>query len=355
MIVVKPMYRLGIIGFIMILAIVLTACGSGSGSSASAVGVSKSSRAGHASTIRIGWLAGTEAPMYAAEAIGAFKKVGLNAEFSQFSDGPAMNAAFKSGAIDVGYSGAPGFLTALETGTSMQWFAIDGVNDHEQGLVANPSSGITSVRSLAGKTVAAPLGTTAWMGLITALKANGMSMSEIHFVNLAPAALLPAYLEGHVQAVYIYAPLLFDLEAQGARVIQMSYQGPTPSDISGYFGRTTWMKTHQTAVVKFLEALEMGLSAMKSNPKTVISFMSNDLSLPVSVVGKELKYGDYPSLNQQLVGGTNYSMTSAGGMQAVLKHYVTSMVSSGLLSAPPSIAGTVNSSYIRMAIAAGKG
>jgi ABC-type nitrate/sulfonate/bicarbonate transport system substrate-binding protein len=342
------------IGFVVIMVVAVTAlaaCGSSAKSSTSSSRVAKQGAAGE-TTIRIGWLAGTEAPMYAAQAVHAFRKVGLNAKFIQFSDGPAMNAAFKIGAIDVGYSGAPGFLTALETGTAMQWFAIDGYNDHEQGLVANPRSGITSVKSLAGKIVAAPLGTTAWMGLLTALKENGMSLSDIHYVNLAPAALLPAYLEGHVQAVYIYAPLFFDLEAEGARVIQMSYEAPTPSDISGYFGRESWMKSHPAAVVKFLEALQIGLEAIKSDPSRVIAFMSKDLSLPKSVVAEELKYGDYPSLKQQLASGTNYSMTSSGGIEAVLKHYVKTMVSYGLLSTAPDINGVVNSSYLRMAISA---
>lgn len=323
--------------------VVATAAGCGGSASGGSSGGGSGSEA-----FNVAWLPGTEVPMYAARAVGAFKKEGVNPKFIRFENGPAMNAAFKSGSVDIGYSGTPGFLTALTTGTKMQWVAIDGDNDHEQGLVARPGSGIKSVKDLAGRKVAAPIGTTAWMGLKISLEDAGMSLSDIKFVDLKTNAMVAAFQRGDVDAIHVYAPWLYKLQSVGGTIVQTDDTLSQPADISGWFGRTDWLKSNPKQVVGFLRALQDGVTAMKEQPNIVAEYMSKQLGLPKAVVLKEMKNGTYPTVKQQLDQNTRYSMTSPDGIQKVLKQYETTLSQAGLLQGKADLNGVVTSNYLKM-------
>jgi len=285
--------------------------------------------------------------MYAARAVGAFQKEGVNPKFIRFENGPAMNAAFKSESVDIGYSGTPGFLAALTTGTKMRWIAIDGDNDHEQGLVARAGSGITSVKDLAGKKVAAPIGTTAWMGLKISLQDAGMSLSDIKFVDLKTNAMTAAFQRGDVDAIHVYAPWLYKLQSVGGKVIETDNTLSKPADISGWFARTDWLNNNSKQAIGFLRALQDGLKAMKNKPDVVAAYMSKQLGLPESVVRKEMTNGTYPTAKQQLAPNTDYSMTSPGGIQKVMQRYKTTLSKAGLLNGTVDLDGAVTDKYLK--------
>jgi taurine transport system substrate-binding protein len=83
-------------------------------------------------------------------------------------------------------------------------------------------SGITDAQGLRGKKVAAAGGSVLQYVLERYLAQNGMKLSDVKFVDLAPPDMVGALRNGAIQAGYAWPPASTAMEAQGAKAIATS-------------------------------------------------------------------------------------------------------------------------------------
>lgn len=295
--------------------------------------------------MRVAWLPGTCGRLYAAEAFNLFRKVGLDAELIRFDTGPAMNAAFQAKSIDIGYSGVPGLLIALAAGVPMKLFLDENIADRAEGLVVGAKSGIKSVKGLRGKRVGTIIGTTAWMGLITALRKSGVLESDVHVVNLPLNTIVPSFERGDIDAVWIWAPWLFDLQKLGGKLIS------TDSDwlLNGnaWYGRTDYLLAHRPEVTLFLAALDQGTNKIKSNENTVAMFMSKQMGISLPATTELLHDVTFPSFSQEMQPSFQLSMNNPnGGMAKLVAEYARTFHDHGIIRHQLDLHGVVDSSFL---------
>lgn len=295
--------------------------------------------------IKVAWLPGTCGRLYAAQAFNLFDKVGLDAQLVRFNTGPAMNAAFQSKSVDIGYSGLPGLLVALAAGLKMKLFLDENEADHAEGLVVRKGSGIKSVKDLKGHTVGTVIGTTAWMGLVTALKKSGVPDHEVTIKNLPLNTVVPSFERGEVDAVWIWAPWLFDLQHAGGNLISLDSDWLLNGN--AWFGRTEYLEHNRKAVELFLAALDEGTQKIKTDPHAVAKFMSTEMGIPVEATSKLLKDVSFPSYAQEM--NPNFKLTinnPHGGMAALLQEYTDVYYKHGIINRKPSLKGAVDPSFL---------
>lgn len=183
----------------LLLCLPLAACGDGAGAAASGAGKLKVGYL-HAEIVDVAIWAGIES--------GAFERQGLELEMIQFDDGPALNQALVSGAIDVGVSGAAMMANVAAQGQAQAIGALWVEKTTEQ-VIALPGRGIESIEDLKGKKVSTAVGTSAHIILHAALKDAGMADSDVKIVNSSVSGAAASAISGAVDATAVWVPHAF--------------------------------------------------------------------------------------------------------------------------------------------------
>lgn len=222
--------------------------------------------AGRASTaapvqLRVGYFPNiTHAQAVLGFGTGVFQRAlsGVTVEGRIFNAGPdEMNAIF-AGAIDLGYIG-PGPAINGYVKSHGAVYVIAGAATAGMLLVARSGSGITSVKDLAGKTVAIPqLGNTQDIVLRALLKDNGLAPSEsggsVHVIAVQNPDTLALFEKGDLDAALVPEPWGSRLIKQtGAHVVldaNQIYGGAIPATV--IIVAAPFLKAHPDVVVRFL-------------------------------------------------------------------------------------------------------
>jgi sulfonate transport system substrate-binding protein len=165
-------------------ALTATACGSSASSASSGDG----GGGGNAVTLRVGdQNKQLEEPL---DLSGQSKGTSYGLQWSNFLDGPHMDAAFAAGKIDVGFLGdSPALLATASGANAVVVGALKFQPNSAYALVAKPGSGITTLADLRGKKVAFTQATALQGYALQALGTVGLTQKDITVVNVPGASL----------------------------------------------------------------------------------------------------------------------------------------------------------------------
>lgn len=283
----------------------LTASCSSSSSSAGGSASTGGSNSGSTTSITVGYQPDLHggAPVLIAQQQGFFKKVGLNVTLQQFTSGPPLFTALKSGSIQFGYEGPGVAATVINGGGEI--LTVDSLNYGDE-VIANP--GINSVADLRGKTVGVDLGTSAQMILDLALEQAGVPVSSVHEVNFTPAAGAAAYESHHLPALALWVPPIEPaVKAVPGTKVLVTDRNFTPSYEFPQFWLTmgSYAKANPQVVTKFLEAWILADNWRATHLSQDVNIVSAATQIPASslqaqvtatqwLTGAELA-GDYAS------------------------------------------------------------
>ncbi|MEK6291657.1 MAG: aliphatic sulfonate ABC transporter substrate-binding protein, partial [Paraburkholderia tropica] len=158
------------------------------------------------------------------KANGALEKrlapLGIKLTWNEFPAGPQLLEGLNVGAIDFGYVGEAPPVFAQAAGADFVYTAYEVPTPHAEGLVVGKQSPIKTVAELKGKKIALNKGSDVHWFLVALLQKNGIALSDIQPVYLAPADARAALQSGSIDAWAVWDPFLAAVEAQdGARLI----------------------------------------------------------------------------------------------------------------------------------------
>ncbi len=220
----------------------------------------------------LNWVAGGDhAPYYFARAQGWYAQAGLDVNLIQGSG--SSNAAQRTGAgiNQVGLADLTTVLVAIGKGAD-EVAVMNVYANYPGGFYWLKSSGIRSVKDMAGKKIGNPPGDAAralWPALA---KANSMDPNSVTWVNVSPNAKLASLKSGAVDVVTEF----FNLHHGYKRELgdNMGYLAWKDAGLNPYGNSIVvngaYLKSHKEAIAAFVKVTQKAFAACVGDPKPCI-------------------------------------------------------------------------------------
>lgn len=211
---------------------------------------------------QLNWYAGgANAGFAAALKEGYYKDAGLDVTIIQGNGSGTTAQLVASGQAQVAYADAVAVSQLVAKGAPMKIVAtVYQSNPNE--VEALKKTGIKSVADLKGKKVGVPAGSSQVTMLPLFFKANNLNPSEINQLNMPPASMVPALLQGQVDAILgSVDDYGIQLKAQGAELDRFMFADHgVPTVSTSIFARDSYIKEHPDVLKKFIAASLKGWS-----------------------------------------------------------------------------------------------
>ncbi len=234
-----------------------------------------------AQTLKIGtvvWVG--YGPFYVADALGFYKKHGLDVVLQNFTDPALIPSAMSGGAVDGGMLTYDQVINAAAQGLAFKVvMPIDYSNGGDAILGATK---IGSVADLKGKKVGFnPLSPSDFL-LSYALQKNGMSEKDIDAINMTPESIPAAMASGSISVGVTYEPNVSQiLGVDGGKkfhVIFSSKDAPgLITDVLVFDAK--FIRAHPDAVEALMRAYLDALAYMKSHPEKAAAIIGKAMGV----------------------------------------------------------------------------
>lgn len=146
-----------------------------------------------------------------ADAKGFFREEGLDVALQLHSSGIATLQSLLDGKADLATVADTPIMFAMMKGASLSVLSTIQTSTRNEAIVARKDRGIASAADLKGRRVGVTLGTSGDYFLDSYLVLNALSRKDVVIVNLKPDEMSDALLQGRVDAVSIWNPLVLNL------------------------------------------------------------------------------------------------------------------------------------------------
>ena len=264
----------------------------------------------HAQDIRIAWQPDPNAPLYIAREKKLFEAEGLRPEYVKFLAAPPMFAALQSASVDIADMGLAPAIIGKSQGIDIKIVAIALDVSSTNVLVARKGLTVTSPKDLKGKRVGAQRGTTPYFGLVRYLERDGLSISDVNFVDLTAPNIVPAFRGGELDAAWVWSPWQNMLVSMGGTaVISNKDVGALAPQV--WAVRTQWARDNPQRLQTFLKVLDASFQQIGSNEELAVKQLSATLNIDDVISLQVLKANDYPPLKVQ--ASTGYALSVVAG------------------------------------------
>lgn len=258
------------------------------GFASAALAAALSTAASAQDAIRIGGVAnyGPVVPVIVGDALGLFKKAGVDMKFTNFAGGAAAMEGLAAGEVDLVNFFPPGVALAKARGVKGTIVSASTLTPRGWWIMVKKGSNLSDVKALGGKKIGitASGSTTDFFALWVGQQAG----SAVTRVPLGGGGLIPGLVSGNVDAIVAYPPLSYRLSISG--------DGQTVVDLGKAMGNNlpdVWVASDKIIADK-PEALRKGLVGlysaivhMKANPDWTIKFLMEKVKLDEAVAKQE--------------------------------------------------------------------
>jgi len=214
--------------------------------------------------------------------------LGFGVKWVEFPAGPQLLEGLNVGSVDIGFVGEAPPIFAQAAGARFYYIGYEPAAPKAEALVVPKDSTIKSVAELKGKKIALNKGSNVHFLLVKLLEKNGLKLSDVTPVYLAPADARAAFESKAVDAWVIWDPFTAAAEKQiGARVL---------ADATGvannhqyYLGERGFVeKNPQVIRAVFDDSVEKG-RWVKANLRAAAEIVAPVQGLPVDVAELSLR------------------------------------------------------------------
>jgi NitT/TauT family transport system substrate-binding protein len=305
-----------------LLAVGCSSSGSPTASSSASGSASPSTAKLEQPSITVGALPVVDsAGLYLANKLGYFKQEGLTVKVTTVAQSTQAIPDMLHGTIAViGGANYVSFIEAQAKGTAQFKVLAEGVTckPNTFGVAALPSSGITSAKDLAGKTVAVNLtNNIQTLTLNAVLKADGVDPSKVKYLVIPFPNMIAALKAKQVDAISAVEPFLGGSEAaDGAKQVVSSCDGPAANmPMSGYLSTSDWAQKNPNTARAFQKALLKAQAYADANPSAVKAIIPT-YSKVTAAQASALPLNNYPSSLDPAELTKVISLMKSGGLDA---------------------------------------
>lgn len=303
---------------------------------------------GQALPVRIGIQPQASWLLYVARDLKLFEKVGLQPTYVRFTTGTQAIAAIESKSLDIASPGITPYVAGLAQGVDWKVVGIDATMAGAEGIVARADSGITKLEDLKGKSIGVARGTTAYYGLLAALKSKGISKSEVKLLLMGPPEQLGALRNKDIDAVAVWEPWIQrNINELGGRLIGMDADYGVHSTTGVYAVHREYAEKNREAIERFLTGLMLAYKHIqKDGPDSAIAAVSEAMNVPRDVIKIMYKEAPVPNIPRWADPNYRYSLTKGGAYHKMVEEMAKFLVEEGIIPKAVDLSNAFDDSYI---------
>jgi len=242
------------------------------------------------------------APLYLAQEKGLFKEKGLDVEVKVIEALPERRAAFAAGRIQLIGTTADAHVIAAAQGIPLRQVLALSECREGGGIVAKQS--VKGVKDLKGKVLAGHKGGTTLFWVSFVLADNGMTLSDVDWMDLEGSDAVSAFVAGKADALATWQPYLSKAMDQGKGHLLLD-MGKTPGAVVDTLASSPqFIKSHGEGLKKIVKAWYDALDFYKGHPdeaQAVMARFTEDKPESLAQYLKEVRfYG--PQENKSFFG-----------------------------------------------------
>lgn len=200
------------------------------------------------------------------EAIGAFKRAGVNVETFVFDSGKTTRDAMISRRIDIGIIGSTPFVIGAAKG-QMEGIAVALYGAKTLALVGNLKGGIRSVKDLKGRRIGSQIGSlTDFVLKNKILPKYGMTADDVNIVNVRFQNQVSGLAAGSIDAFAGAEPFVSVAEVENIGHVLLDYSDFDLSPVMLAVNKPL-LNADRNGVIAFLRGWLTSVKAFKDNPE----------------------------------------------------------------------------------------
>jgi ABC-type nitrate/sulfonate/bicarbonate transport system substrate-binding protein len=297
--------------------------------------------------VRVAWQPYNSVLFYTANGLDLWSECGLDPEMSKFTAGPPQFAAIASDSVDLSLFGTAGMVFGLAQDLDLVNFYIQIQSSYSDGLVINPEAGIATVEDLAGKNVAYRRGSSAHLGLVRLLEDHGMTPDQLNLLDMEVPNLVPAFINGDIDAAYSWEPWLSKMEEEGGEVIaRTSDVGLYTSD--HWAARRAWAEDNPEAMRRVFCVIDKAYAAYTEDPTIGYNAFAEETGITPELAEKIMSITPVVSIDMAADPDFELSFTSPDGAQKMIQEVIDFLYEDQeLIPTQPDAGKVVDGSYIQ--------
>ncbi len=216
-------------------------------------------------------------------------------EWVLFPSGPPLLEAMRAGAVDFGATGETPPIFAQAGGARLVYAAAEPVTGASQALVVPKGSRVSRLVELRGRRVAFTPGSSAHLFALQALRAAGMTLSDIRPIPLSPPEAAAAFARGSLDGWIIWDSYLARAQLDaGARTL-MDGRGLPPTS-SFYLASRAFAERSPEKLRAVLTGLRGAATQGEADPEHAIEVIARASQLSREVVRLSRRRGRFDVL-----------------------------------------------------------
>ncbi len=227
---------------------------------------------------------------------------GIEFEWIKIGGGGDMLRAIAGKQVDFGGIGNPPSAIGVTRGLPIKGIFVLNMLGYVEALAVRTSKNIKSIKDLAGKTVAAPFGSTTHYLLMTALRDAGVDASSVKMLDLNPGDIALAWARGDIDAAWFWEPNLNKAVKDGGEILvdsgEMAKRGYPTWDIAVVMD--DFAEKYPDLVVTFLKSECEAIDFWINNPDKTAEIIAKELSLPIEDATRMMKGTEMVPCDKQL-------------------------------------------------------
>jgi NitT/TauT family transport system substrate-binding protein len=237
-----------------------------------------------------------------ADAKGFFREEGLDVTLQLHSFGKVALQSLLDGKADLATAADAPIMFAMMKGTKLSILTTVITSTKDEAIIALKDNRITAASDLKGRRIGVTFGTSGDYFLDSYLVLNALSREAVVLVDMKPEEMTAALLQGKIDAVSIWHPLLATLRNElGQRGIMLNSDSAY-TETYNVVSMQALTAQRPEAIRRFLRALVKAESFIAANPvesqRIISEFCGIDSKLLVGI-WKDFQYD--LSLNQSLL------------------------------------------------------
>ena len=237
-----------------------------------------------------------------ADAKGFFREEGLDITLQLHPFGKAALQSLLDGKADLATAADTPIMFAMMKGAQLSVLATIDTSTKDEAIIARKDRGIASAQDLKGRRVGVTLGTAGDYFLDSYLVLNALSRKDIVIVDMKPDVMTEALMQGKVDAVSVWNPLLTTLRKELGERGTMLHSDSTYTETFDMVSMQTLTGQRPEAIRRFLRALVKAEAYVASSPREsqriMVEFSGMDIEL-LAGIWNDFQYN--LSLNQSLL------------------------------------------------------